>query len=130
MSYVTDTHALIWYMTDAPELSEKVRKIFVNTDNNEESIYIPCIIFFELLYLFEKKKIAADFDFIIKKLEFSRNYRIEPLCLPIIKKSREVPRAIVKDPWDRLIAATSLHLNLPLISRDKILSKIGIKTIW
>lgn len=50
MPYVTDTHTLIWYMTDDPNLSIKA-------------------------------------------------------------KSRKIPRETVADPWDRLIAATSMHLN-------------------
>jgi PIN domain nuclease of toxin-antitoxin system len=40
-----------------------------------------------------------------------------------------IPREI-SDPWDRLIAATSLHLKIPLITRDKYLHKMGLKVIW
>ena len=58
----------------------------------------------------------------------SLNYRVEPLCIPIIKKSFLIPREI-SDPWDRLIAATSLHLKIPLITRDKYLHKMGLKVM-
>jgi PIN domain nuclease of toxin-antitoxin system len=60
----------------------------------------------------------------------SRNYKVEPLCLPIIEKSRAISREENPDPWDRLIAATSIHLEVPLITRDKSMRKIGLKTIW
>jgi len=60
----------------------------------------------------------------------SRNYRIEPICLPIIEESRRIPKEIVTDPWDRLIAATSIHLRVPLITRDESLRKIGLNVIW
>lgn len=136
MPYVTDTHALIWHMTDDPELSIKAKEIFQKVDSAQEYIFIPCIIFFELLYLVEKNRIAVDYDSIMTMISSSNNYRVEPLCLRIIEKSRMIPMEKVRDPWDRLIAATSMHLSLPLITRDKSLRKkelgrkIGLETIW
>jgi len=125
MSYVTDTHSLIWFMTENPKLSKEARRIL-----SEEHIVIPCIIFFELVYLIEKKKIPVDFDSFLLMVASSKNYRIEPICLPIIEKSRLIPKEIVVDPWDRLIVATSIHLKFPLITRDESLGKIGLDVIW
>lgn len=130
MPYVTDTHALVWHMTGSPKLSIRAKNIFKKTDDAQEHIFIPCIVFFELLYLIEKKKIVANFDSFIKLVSLSKNYRVEPMCLPIIEKSRSISRKQIADPWDRLIAATSIHLNLPLITRDKLLKNIGLKVIW
>jgi len=41
-----------------------------------------------------------------------------------------VPRAEVPDMPDRIIAATALHLGLPLISRDRKIQLAGLQTIW
>lgn len=125
MRYVTDTHTLIWHMTNNPKLSRIAKRIL-----NEEDIIIPCILFYELVYLIEKKKVTVDFDSFVSIVSSSKNYRIEPVCLPIIKKSRIIPREIIPDPWDRLIVATSLHLDIPLISRDKSLKKTGVEIRW
>mgnify|MGYP001039317782 CR=1 FL=1 len=130
MPYVTDTHSLIWYITDDPRLSIEAKEIFQKVSNFEECVFIPCIVFFELLYLIEKKKIIADFDGFLAIVSSARNYRIEPLCLPIIEKSRKIQREEVPDPWDRLITATALHLNFPLITRDESLRKVGLEVIW
>ncbi len=127
--YVTDTHSLVWYMTDDRRLSKKAKWIFVSADISQNTIYIPCIVFFELLYLIKKKKINVDFDCFIKLVSSSKNYRVEPLCLPIIENSRKIHKKVV-DPWDRLIAATSMHLNAPLISKDRLLRGIGLEVIW
>jgi PIN domain nuclease of toxin-antitoxin system len=125
MPFVTDTHALLWHMTKDPRLSSRVKKIF-----DKDYIIIPCIVFFELLYLIEKKRIVSDFDSFLTMVSSSENYKVEPLCIPIIESSRKIPREIVADPWDRLIAATSMHLSLPLITRDKTLKKIGLEVVW
>jgi len=125
MPFVSDTHPLVWYLTDNPRLSSEAKRIF-----NEDYIFIPCIVLLELVYLIEKKRIAADLDSFFRSISSSTNYRIEPLCLPIIEKSRRIPREKVADPWDRLIAATSMHLNFPLITKDESLREIGLEVIW
>lgn len=130
MPYVTDTHSLVWYLTDDPKLSIEAKRIFKNVDDVQEYIFIPCIVFFELIYLIEKKRIALDLDGLIAMVSSSKNYRVEPLCLPIIQKSRMIPREKISDPWDRLIAATSMHLSFPLITRDESLREMGLEVIW
>lgn len=130
MPFVTDTHSLVWHMTSDSKLSSEARGIFQKVDNFQDYIFVPCIVFFELLYLIEKKRIVADFDSFLAMVSSSKNYRIEPLCLPIIEKSKRIPRERVADPWDRLIAATSMHLNFPLITRDETLREIGLEVVW
>ena len=129
MPYVTDTHSLVWHMTDDPKLSREAKEVFKSVDDSQEHIFIPCIVFFELVHLIEKRRITADFDMFLQLVSSSQNYRIEPLCLPIIEKSRQISRQSVADPWDRLIVATALHLNLPLVTQDRALRKIGLKVI-
>jgi PIN domain nuclease of toxin-antitoxin system len=125
MPFVTDTHPLLWHMTDDPRLSSRVRRIF-----DKDHIFIPCIVFFELLYLAEKKNVVPDFSNFLAMVSSSQNYDVEPLCIPIIEKTKQIPRDKVADPWDRLIAATSMHLGIPLITRDEKLRQIGIEVIW
>jgi PIN domain nuclease of toxin-antitoxin system len=37
----------------------------------------------------------------------------------------------VSDPFDRLIAGTSLRLGIPLLTRDEVLRQISaVRTIW
>ena len=130
MPYVTDTHSIVWYMTGDANLSAEAKSCFHKVESGEDLVFIPCIVFFELLYLTEKKKIPVDLGGMISMVSSSRNYRVEPLCLPVIEKSRTIPREEISDPWDRLIAATSLHLGFPLITRDKSFQKAGLKVIW
>mgnify|MGYP001585539618 FL=1 len=130
MPYVTDTHSLVWHMTDDHRLSAAARRAFEKADKSDDVIFIPCIIFFEILYLVEKKKISVDFDGLRAMVSSSENYRVEPLCLGIIENARRLPREKVADPWDRLIAATSMYLGLPLITKDESLKGIGLRVLW
>jgi PIN domain nuclease of toxin-antitoxin system len=130
MPFVTDTHSLIWHMTNNPKLSSEAKTVFYKVDNSQDSIFIPCIVFFELLYLIEKKKVVVDFDSFLVMMSSSKNYKVEPLCLPIIERTKSIPRERVPDPWDRLIVATSMYLNFPLITKDENLREIGLEIIW
>jgi PIN domain nuclease of toxin-antitoxin system len=42
----------------------------------------------------------------------------------------KIPGDVVPDMPDRIIAATALHLVVPLVTRDSRLQSAGINTIW
>jgi PIN domain nuclease of toxin-antitoxin system len=130
MPFVTDTHALIWHLTGDSHLSPVARNLFRKADTASETIVIPCIVFFELVYLLEKQRVPVDFVSFTSTIESSSNYQIEPLCLPIIRTSHQIPREKVPDPWDRIIAATAIHRRLPLISRDSKLASLNLPVVW
>jgi predicted nucleic acid-binding protein len=42
----------------------------------------------------------------------------------------EIPWSAVPEMPDRIIAATAVHLGIPLITRDERIQSAGINTIW
>lgn len=56
MPYVTDTHTLIWYMTDDPNLSIKAKRIFKKVDNIQEHVFIPVLSFLNYSILLKRKR--------------------------------------------------------------------------
>ncbi len=95
-------------------------------------MHIPCVVLFELAYLIEKKRVTVDINQILVMLKRAVNYKVEPICIPVIEKSVAVLRARVPDPWDRLIVGTAIYLGLPLITRDRSLQDLtlNINTVW
>jgi PIN domain nuclease of toxin-antitoxin system len=55
---------------------------------------------------------------------------IVPLTQSIALAVRQVPREQVPDLPDRVIAATAVHLDVPLISRDRKIRLSNVATIW
>jgi PIN domain nuclease of toxin-antitoxin system len=53
-----------------------------------------------------------------------------PLTGAIVDVMRQVPRADVPDLPDRVVAATALHFEVPVISRDGRIRASAIPTIW
>ena len=58
-----------------------------------------------------------------------RGLRIAPIEWRHAAKVAELPFHH-RDPFDRLIAAHALIENLPLVTRDPIFKKYGVKLIW
>jgi predicted nucleic acid-binding protein len=47
--FVTDTHALLWYLTEDKQLGKKALKIFEKADKGEAEIIIPTTVLAEAL---------------------------------------------------------------------------------
>jgi len=70
--YLTDTHALFWYLINSPLLGAGANSAFDEADNGQARIYIPTIVLAELYYLNEKKQSPLDFRVKYLRLEQSR----------------------------------------------------------
>jgi len=117
---VTDTHSLIWYLEDSPRLGSEASKVF-EACSGEVIIYVPTICLVELVYLQEKGRIPADLmtQLHVELQVGTSNLVLADLTVDIVDTLARVPRSVVPDMPDRIIAATALHLDLPLISRDR-----------
>jgi predicted nucleic acid-binding protein len=58
------------------------------------------------------------------------NVEIVPLDAEVVRAVRRIPAAAIPEMPDRIIAATALHLNLPLVTRDTKIRGAGLNTIW
>lgn len=131
--WVTDTHGLLWHLYGGKKLSKPARDAFKKADRGEDQIFIPTISLVEIVYLAEKNKIAADaVKEVLNLLETGAdNYLIAPLNLQVVTALQQVNASIVPDMPDRIIAATALYLNIPLLSRDhKIQALPNLKVVW
>jgi PIN domain nuclease of toxin-antitoxin system len=73
----------------------------------------------------------ADLNRFVSELqEPAASFRLVPLDLGVAMTLRRVAHGAVPDMPDRIIAATALHLRLPLVSRDGEIRSSGIETIW
>jgi len=130
--YVTDTHGLIWYLQDSPRLSEQARQCFDICDRGDCTIFVPTICLVEIIYLQEKGRISSSMKAQLDS-ELSAGasgIALADLTAEVANLIVRVPRNQVADMPDRIIAATALHLDLPLITRDHKIKFSGLQTIW
>ena len=65
MHYVIDTHSFVWYYKGESRFSDAVIEIFTKVENEQAQLVIPCIVFYELVYLGDKKKLEINFNEIL-----------------------------------------------------------------
>ena len=132
LDHVADTHALIWYLEDSPRLGEAARNIFDACDRQEILIYVPTICLVEMLYLQEKGRISDGLKALLDAELRSAGSRlvVANLTAGVVDAMNRIPRDIVPDMPDRIIAATALHLDLPLLTRDNRIRMSGVNAVW
>ena len=128
MKYLLDTHTLLWIISNDQKLSEKTKKIYLNTEN---------IIFFSLASIWEMaikinlKKLSIEEplkDFIQSQIK-SNDIKILNIEIKHILSLENLPY-YHRDPFDRLIISQSMNENIQILSSDKVFDLYPIKRIW
>lgn len=129
---VADTHAVVWYLANDPRLSTPARNAFADAAQNGDTVAISAITLVEIVYLVEKGRIPAGrFTQLMTALDDLESVLVEAALTPAIARTlSKVDRDGVPDMPDRIIAATALHLSVPVISRDGKIKLSTIRTIW
>lgn len=122
-----DTHIIIWMMGNQAKLSPVAQRAITAT----EVLGYSAISLWELAMLHQKGRVGAnksieewigDFS---KKLE----YRLFPITPDVAIRSGKL--AMHGDPADRIIVATALELNVPLITADTRIHTINaLSVVW
>jgi PIN domain nuclease of toxin-antitoxin system len=129
---IADTHAVIWYLEDASRLRSRAKLVFEQAALKGTQIGISTITLVEMVYLSEKQRIpVAQLDRLMSILQTDDEMLVEvPITSATVESMRKVDRGQIPEMADRIIAATSLHLNIPLISRDHKITASSITTVW
>ena len=131
-SVVADTHALVWYILEPEKLSAKAQEALDGAWQAGEPIYMASITLVEVWYLTEKGRLPRDiYERLVEVMEGpDAGVVLVPLDLDIVEALRAVPREVISDMPDRIIAATAQRLGVPLVSRDGRIQASGLNVIW
>jgi PIN domain nuclease of toxin-antitoxin system len=130
--YVTDTHALVFYVTGAlRRLSPRCRTIFRRAEEERDRVHVPVVCFFEIALLLERGRLRSRVGF-----DAWRDLVVAQPGLPVAQLGWEDVREArgltgLVDPFDRLIAGTALRLEAPLLTNDERMRQSGLlRTVW
>jgi PIN domain nuclease of toxin-antitoxin system len=129
---VVDTHAIVWFLSRDPRLSEHARDVLRSTTAGGHVIYVPSICLVELTYLTEKGRLPVPArEELIQALDDPATpCALVPLDRMVADALKRVARSEVPDLPDRIVAATAVALGLPLISRDAKIRASQVETVW
>ena len=130
--FVTDTHAIVWFLFNNPKLSNAASLAFDSVAASGRLIWVPSICLVEVTYLTERNRlprarVARLNDVLDDPLSLFEIASLDRLVGDTVAK---VPGDIVPDMPDRIIAATAIALGLPLIMADARIRRLPISTVW
>lgn len=129
---VVDTHTIVWYLAADSRLSANAAEALDSATADGDTIHVPSICLVEITYLVEKGRLpVVARDRLIQALDDPEApCRLAPLDRSVADALKAVSRVEVPDLPDRIVAATAVALQAPLISRDRKIRASGVDTLW
>ena len=129
MVYVTDTHAVVWFLEANPRLSRAAREIMASP---ESQLVIPTIALAEIAYLYGRGRVDIDVNSVLAHVAQTANCAIYPLDQAV---AENLPAGL--SIHDAIIAATAvvfrdvLSQQIAVITKDSEIKASGIvDVLW
>ena len=124
--YLLDTHALLWYLRDAPELPESVR----DRIDCAEYVAVSMASFWEIAIKQSIGKLKLSLTIpALEGLCRDRNIAVLGIDAASIERIKSLPQ-VHSDPFDRLLVAQALENGLTIITRDRMIPQYPVPTCW
>ena len=128
MKFLLDTHALLWWLSDDPLLSQTARDTILERSH---AIHVSAASAWEIATKFRKGKLPTG-NFILP--DFSRVIADEGFINLPLTSEHMVRSALLpgnhQDPFDRMLAAQAILENMTLLSVDSQILQFGVVMRW
>ncbi len=118
-----DTHVVIWLAQDYRRISTKAQSVIKDARKKDRGLAVPSIDLVEIARLASCGQICLKPDAETVLAEIERRFIILPITANIALQSYALPASYPKDPADRIIGATALIHDLPVITADQAIRK-------
>ncbi len=128
MNLLLDTHVLLWFLADDPQLLVGAKQRIEDGANKKFVSIASC---WEIAIKTGLKKLdlgESYATFLLRELA-TNQFELLEIRLSHATFVETFPFHH-KDPFDRLLAAQALLENIPLVSRDAIFDDYGVSRIW
>lgn len=127
MSYLLDTHALIWFLNGDDRIPNRVIKIIEDKNNLK---FVSIASYWEISIKFSLGKFKYEKGL---KAFFEMISNNGFLLLPIEVEHTLVASSldfIHKDPFDRILIAQAMNENFTVLTFDKNIIRYKVETFW
>jgi PIN domain nuclease of toxin-antitoxin system len=126
-----DTHVVIWLAQEHQRISAKAKATIEHQRKKDRGIAVADITLFEIALLARRGRVDFKPDVETTLFEVERQFVVLPLTSKIALQAFELPAGYPNDPVDRVIGATALIEDIPLLTADAAIRKSrAVPTIW
>jgi len=126
--YIADTVAVILWL-EKRKMPKKVKYLFENAEIGQIKIYIPSIVFAEIAYLSERKRIEINLRIVKDYLQRNGDIAELPLTFEMVENAFKI--SDIPELHDRLISAAAMDPDAVIITNDPEIRKSKfVKAIW
>lgn len=126
-----DTHVVIWLAQDYRHISAKAWSEIENARRKDRGLAISDITLLEVAQLASHGSIDLIPNAETVMTEIERHFVVLPITANIGLQAFALPANYPKDPADRIIGATALIEDIPLLTADREIRKSrAFPTIW
>lgn len=128
MRVLLDTHAFLWLVTDAAQVSRTAREIFLDQTNE---LLLSSVSGFEICvkHRLGKLKLAESPAHFLRERVRNNALTVLPLRLEHTFPLAGLPDHH-RDPFDRLLIAQAMTEGVPLLTADPAITVYPIETLW
>jgi PIN domain nuclease of toxin-antitoxin system len=127
MKILLDTHAFLWFLGGASDLSEQARR---HIENPKYEKYISIASFWEIAIKYSLGKLTLEVPFSELKTEVVKNgFHILPITFEDTLRLCTLPFHH-RDPFDRIIISQAKKNNLILVSCDSNFTLYDVSLLW
>jgi PIN domain nuclease of toxin-antitoxin system len=126
-----DTHVVIWLAQDYKRISPTAQSKIEDARRKDRGLAISDITLLEIARLGSRGRInlIPDAETVLALVE--RRFIVLPITANIALQAYELPANYPKDPVDRIIGATALVEDIPLLTADRQIRKSrAVPTLW
>ena len=113
---------LLWFAAEPTRLPERVRDGILRADGR----FVSVVSAWE--YSAKRAKFPGRLELPFAAL-LNDNFRLLDLSFPLYHYAESLP-AIHYDPFDRILIAQALSLELTLVTADKVIRRYPVPTFW
>jgi PIN domain nuclease of toxin-antitoxin system len=126
-----DTHVVIWLAQDYHRISAKAQATIEEAREKDGGIAVSDITLFEIALLASRGRINFKPDVETTLSEVERQFIVLPITANIALQAFDLPASYPNDPVDRIIGATALIEDIPLLTADREIRKSrAVPTVW
>lgn len=128
MRALLDTHALLWFVLDDPQLSAAAKSLIENPAND---VLVSPASYWEIAIKvgLGKLDLHSSYDDFIERGIVGNDFAILPIK-PKHTSLLTAPPMHHRDPFDRLLVAQALIEDLAVVSLDEALDAYGVQRLW